>query len=127
MSIARTKESTTRVSIQGYEGSFHQVAAEQFFGRDVEVICCATFRDVIKIASSKKESEGGVMAIENSIAGSILPNYNLLQKSNLRVTGEIYLHIRQNLLVNPGVKLEDIREVHSHPMAIQQCLQYLDK
>ena len=127
MSIVRTKESTTRVSIQGYEGSFHQVAAEQFFGRDVEVICCATFRDVIKIASSKKESEGGVMAIENSIAGSILPNYNLLQKSNLRVTGEIYLHIRQNLLVNPGVKLEDIREVHSHPMAIQQCLQYLDK
>ncbi|KYP13425.1 prephenate dehydratase [Flavihumibacter sp. CACIAM 22H1] len=117
----------TRVSIQGYEGSFHQVAAQQFFGRQVEVIPCATFREVIKIASSKKESEGGVMAIENSIAGSILPNYNLLQKSNLQVVGEVYLQIKQNLLVNPGVQLEDIREVHSHPMAILQCLDFLEK
>jgi len=115
------------VSIQGYEGSFHQVAAQQFFGKDTKVIPCATFREVIRIASDKKESDGGVMAIENSIAGSILPNYNLLQKSNLRVVGEIYLQIGQNLLVNPGVTLEDIREVHSHPMAIQQCLQYLDQ
>lgn len=115
------------VSIQGYEGSFHQVAAQQFFGKDVIVIPCATFKDVIKIASSKKESDGGVMAIENSIAGSILPNYNLLQKSNLQVIGEVFLHIRQNLLVNPGVKLSDIREVHSHPMALQQCLEFLDK
>ena len=67
------------------------------------------------------------MAIENSIAGSILPNYNLLQKSNLKIAGEVYLQIKQHLLVNPGVKLEDIREVHSHPMAIQQCLEWLDK
>jgi prephenate dehydratase len=116
----------TRVSIQGYEGSFHQVAAQQFFGKDVTVIPCATFRDVIKIAGNKKESEGGVMAIENSIAGSILPNYMLLQNANLTIIGEVYLTIKQHLLVNPGVKLEDIREVHSHPMAIQQCLGYLD-
>ena len=116
-----------KVSIQGYEGSFHQFAAQQFFGKDVEVIPCATFREVVKIASNKKESDGGVMAIENSIAGSILPNYNLLQKSNLRIIGEIYLQIGQNLMVNPGVTLKDIREVHSHPMAIQQCLKYLDK
>jgi prephenate dehydratase len=116
-----------RVSIQGYEGSFHQVAAQQFFGKSIQVIPCSTFREVIKIAGNKKESDGGVMAIENSIAGSILPNYNLLQKSNLRIAGEIYLQIRQNLLANPGVKMEDIREVHSHPMAIQQCLEYLDK
>jgi prephenate dehydratase len=67
------------------------------------------------------------MAIENSIAGSILPNYNLLQKSNLKIVGEVYLQIKQNLLVNPGVKLEDIKEVHSHPMAIQQCFGFLDK
>ena len=127
MSSTKAKDNQVSVSIQGYEGSFHQVAAEQFFGSQVQVICCATFRDVIRIAANKKESDGGVMAIENSIAGSILPNYNLLQKSNLRVTGEIYLHISQNLLVNPGVKLEDIREVHSHPMALQQCLEYLDK
>ncbi|MEO6718966.1 MAG: prephenate dehydratase [Ferruginibacter sp.] len=116
-----------RVSIQGFEGSFHQEAARQFFGKNVEVICCSTFRDVIKIAGNKKESDGGVMAIENSIAGSILPNYNLLQKSNLRIIGEVYLQINQNLLVNPGVKLEDIREVHSHPMAILQCFGFLDK
>ncbi len=118
---------SVRVSIQGFEGSFHQVAAQQFFGKNVDVITCATFREVVKIAGNKKESDGGVMAIENSIAGSILPNYNLLQKSNLKIVGEIYLQIRQNLVVNHGVKLEDIREVHSHPMALQQCLEYLDK
>lgn len=123
----RGKSEGGRISIQGYEGSFHQVAARQFFGKDVEVIPCATFREVVKIAAAKKESDGGIMAIENSIAGSILPNYNLLQKSNLIVTGEVYLHIKQNLLVNPGVKLEDIREVHSHTMALQQCYDFLDK
>ena len=117
----------SKVSIQGFEGSFHQEAARNFFGKDVEVICCATFREVVKIAENTKESNGGVMAIENSIAGSILPNYNLLQKSNLTIVGEVYLQIRQNLLVNPGVKLEDIKEVHSHPMAIQQCFGFLDK
>ena len=116
-----------KVAIQGFEGSFHQEAARSFFGKNVEVICCATFREVVKIAATKKESDGGVMAIENSIAGSILPNYNLLQKGNLTIVGEVYLQIRQNLLVNPGVKLEDIREVHSHPMAIQQCFGFLDK
>ncbi len=115
------------VSIQGYEGSFHQVAAQLFFGKNVEVIPCNTFKEVVKIAGNKKESDGGVMAIENSIAGSILPNYNLLQKSNLKIIGEIYLQIRQNLLVNPGVRLEDVREVHSHTMALQQCYDFLDK
>lgn len=116
-----------KVSIQGYEGSFHQVAARRFFGNKVEVIPCANFRDLVKIAGNKKESDGGVMAIENSIAGSILPNYNLLQKSSLVVTGEVYLQIDQHLMVNPGVKLEDIREVHSHYMALLQCMDYLEK
>jgi len=115
------------ICIQGYEGSFHQVAARYFFGKQVEVIPCATFRDLVRIASDKKQSAGGIMAIENSIAGSILPNYNLLQKSNLKVIGEVYLSISQNLLVNPGVKLGDIKEVHSHPMAILQCLDFLEK
>lgn len=116
-----------RISIQGYEGSFHQLAARQFFGKNVEVICCSTFREVIKIAEERDQSDGGIMAIENSIAGSILPNYNLLQKSNLKIIGEIYLHIKQNLLVNPGVSIEDIREVHSHPMALLQCTEFLEK
>jgi len=118
---------TVKVAIQGYEGSFHQEAARKFFGKSVEVIPCDTFRQVIKIASDKKESDGGVMAIENSIAGSILPNYNLLQKSNLTIIGEKYLHIRQHLLVNPGVQLHDIKEVHSHPMALLQCIDFLEK
>ena len=116
-----------KVTIQGYEGSFHQVAARQFYGKTVEVITCDTFREVVKIGADPKQSDGAVMAIENSIAGSILPNYNLLQKSNLQVIGEVYLSISQNLLVNPGVKLSDIKEVHSHPMAILQCLDFLEQ
>jgi prephenate dehydratase len=116
-----------KIAIQGFEGSFHQLAAQHFFSKNVDVICCATFSEVIQIASNTKQSDGGVMAIENSIAGSILPNYNLLQKSSLKIVGEIYLQIKQNLLVNPGVELSDIREVHSHPMAIQQCFGFLDK
>jgi prephenate dehydratase len=116
-----------KVTIQGYEGSFHQVAARQFYGKTVEVITCDTFREVVKIGADPKQSDGAVMAIENSIAGSILPNYNLLQKSNLKVIGEVYLSISQNLMVNRGVKLADIKEVHSHPMAILQCLDYLEQ
>ncbi|HAO45405.1 MAG TPA: hypothetical protein DCQ97_00665, partial [Chitinophagaceae bacterium] len=116
-----------RICIQGFEGSFHQMAAWEFFGKATGVICCASFKDVVKLASDRKQSEGGIMAIENSIAGSILPNYSLLMKSNLRIVGEVYLQIKQNLLVNPGVTLTDIKEVHSHHMAIQQCFGFLDK
>lgn len=116
-----------RISIQGYEGSFHQEAAQKFFGKDTRVIPCNTFKEVIKIACNKNESDGGVMAIENSIAGSILPNYNLLQGCSLRIIREMYLQIEQNLLVNPGVKLENIKEVHSHTMALQQCYDFLDR
>lgn len=116
-----------KISIQGFEGSFHQAAAQQFYGKDTDIVCCATFRDVVNIACDKNKSDGGVMAIENSLAGSILPNYNLLQKSHLKIVGEIYLKIQQHLMVNPGVTLEDIREVHSHPMALLQCIEYLEK
>ncbi len=115
-----------KVSIQGYEGSFHQSAALKFFGSTTQILPCATFNEVIKSVNSK-EVDAGVMAIENSIAGSILPNYNLLQKSNLLIVGEVYLQIGQNLLVNKNVEFEDIKEVHSHPMALQQCLVFLEK
>lgn len=114
------------VSIQGFEGSFHQIAARQFFGKDIGIMPCATFHDVVE-ATKKGETDASVMAIENSIAGSILANYNLLHKSSLSIAGEVYLPIRQHLLVNPGVKLEDIREVHSHPIAIQQCIDFLSQ
>jgi prephenate dehydratase len=116
-----------KICIQGFEGSFHQVAAQSFYGKEVEILPCSTFKDLVKLAGDKKESDGGVMAIENSIAGSILPNYALLQKSKLTIYGEVYLQIHQNLLANPGVQLEDIKEVHSHPMALQQCLTFLDQ
>jgi prephenate dehydratase len=113
-----------KVSIQGFEGSFHQIAAGQFFGKEIGILPCATFREVIE-NTKKGDTDASVMAIENSIAGSILPNYNLLHKSNLSIIGEVYLPIKQHLLVNPGVKFEDIKEVHSHPIAILQCMDYL--
>lgn len=112
------------VSIQGFEGSFHQIAAQRFFGEAIGIMPCATFREVLQTTIEGK-TFASVMAIENSIAGSILPNYTLLQKSGLKVCGEVYLPIEQHLLVNKGVRLEDIKEVHSHPMAIQQCMDYL--
>lgn len=115
-----------KVSIQGFEGCFHQVAAQRYYGNDTAVICCSTFKEVIKNTVSDKSSDGGIMAIENSIAGSILPNYSLIIENNVKIVGEVYLHIKQHLLVNHGVILEDIKEVHSHPMAIQQCLGFLD-
>lgn len=116
-----------KVSIQGFEGCFHQVAAKQYYGEETEVICCSTFKEVVKNTAASRLSNGGIMAIENSIAGSILPNYNLIVKNNVKIVGEVYLQIKQQLLVNRGVKLDDIKEVHSHYMAIQQCSGFLDK
>ncbi len=116
-----------QIAIQGYEGSFHQLAAHLFFGKSVQVLPCNTFKEVVRAAGDSRACNGGMMAIENSIAGSILPNYNLLQQSRLQIVGEIYLQIKQQLLANPGVKLDDIREVHSHTMALQQCQEFLDK
>jgi prephenate dehydratase len=114
------------VSIQGFEGSFHQIAARQFFGNGIGILPCATFREVVE-STRRGDTDASVMAIENSIAGSILPNYNLLHKSALSIVGEVYLPIKQHLLVNPGVRFEDIKEVHSHPIALLQCMDYLTK
>jgi prephenate dehydratase len=116
-----------RVAIQGYEGSFHQEAARIFFGEKINILACARFQDVVQSVADPNLCDAAVMAIENSIAGSILPNYSLLRNSELIIGGEIYLQIRQNLVVNPGITLKDIKEVHSHPMAILQCLDYLNR
>ena len=124
---AKELKDTVHMAIQGYEGSFHQQAANIFFNKKVTVECCDSFKEVVKAAKDSKRTDGCVMAIENSIAGSILPNYNLLQASNLTITGEVYLQINQNLLVNKDVELEDIKEVHSHTMALQQCYDFLDR
>ena len=116
---------TQKIAIQGFEGSFHQVAANKYFKKVCPIIPCSTFRELIKVTENESNTIA-VMAIENSIAGSILPNYNLLVNSHLKIVGEIYLAINQNLLVNKGVQLTQIKEVHSHPMAILQCIDFLE-
>ncbi len=115
-----------KIAIQGYEGCFHQEAAQKYFGKNIEILPCATFSRLAD-AVVNQECDAAVMAIENSLVGSILPNYGLLQELPLRVVGESYLDINQNLMVNNGVKLEDIREVQSHQMALHQCQSYLNQ
>lgn len=115
----------TRVAIQGIETSFHEVAAMTFFGASrIETIQCLSFYDLCE-SLDKGESDFAVMAIENSIAGSILPNYFLLQSYHFSIIGELYLPIHMHLLALPGVKKEDIRSIESHPMAIRQCAEYI--
>jgi prephenate dehydratase len=116
-----------RIAIQGFEGSFHQIAAQSYFGKHTDVECCASFAELVRKVKQQPDVDAGVMAIENSIAGSILPNYSLLKNSALHVNGEVYLQIKQQLMVLPGQTLEDIREVHSHPMALLQCMDFLEK
>jgi prephenate dehydratase len=109
-----------KVAIQGIAGCFHHVAAKKYFEESFQIDPSLTFD-----ASLDKVRNGDVdfalMAIENSIAGSIIPNYQLLRKSGLRINGEISIHIGQHLLALPGTRIEDIVEVQSHPMALHQC------
>ncbi|TYZ11414.1 chorismate mutase [Hymenobacter lutimineralis] len=114
------------IAIQGYAGSFHEQAARLHFGAAPALQPCATFQEVVQRVADGRAS-AGLMAIENTLAGSILPNYLLLQQGTVRVTGEIYLPIRQHLLALPGQTLADIKEVHSHPMALRQCGPFLDQ
>jgi prephenate dehydratase len=114
-----------KIAIQGYEGSFHQIVARQYFGGEAGIIPCATFREVARKVKSG-EAAYGVMAVENSIAGTIIANYGILQEAGVQVAGEVYLRIVQNLMALPGTRLEDITEVESHPMALLQCHNFLD-
>lgn len=115
----------TKAAIQGVQGSFHHAAAHDFLGKDVEVVPCATFKEIIDRVEAS-EIEFGVMAVENTIAGSLLPNYRLIVKTSLSIVGEIYLRIGQNLMALPGQSLADIRTVHSHPIALEQCREFFD-
>jgi prephenate dehydratase len=116
-----------KIVIQGGYGAFHEIAANYYFeGDQIEILPRNTFKDVMK-SLKKNNADFGIMAIENSLAGSILPNYILLQDSTMKIIGEIYLRIRQNLVGLPGQKLKDILEVYSHPMAIMQCQVFFDK
>lgn len=113
-----------KISIQGYEGSFHHAVSESYFGKSAEIAPCDTFREVIRLVESG-EVNAGIMAIENSIAGSIMPNYSLLQNSSLTISGERYLSIEQNIVGLKGTILSEVKEIESHPMAILQCLDFI--
>ncbi|WP_151087502.1 prephenate dehydratase [Hymenobacter baengnokdamensis] len=115
-----------RVAIQGFRGSFHEVAARQYFGSTPALNACATFGELVAQVADGR-ADAGLMAIENSLAGSILPNYLLLERSDLIITGEVYLPIQQHLLALPGTALPEVRAVHSHPMALRQCGDYLSR
>lgn len=115
-----------KIAIQGIAGSFHEDAAQKYFGDEkIEIIECRSFSSVCKLIDEDK-ADIAVMAIENSIAGSILQNYSLIRDYHLRVTGEIYIHIQMNLMMLPGGKKEDIEVIYSHPIAVRQCAEYLE-
>jgi len=116
----------TKIAIQGIKGSFHHQVVQEYFGQDVAVDECLSFEELVDSLMSGK-SDQAVMAIENSIAGPIIPNYALIDKNNLHIVGEHYLDIHQNLMALKGQKIEDILEVHSHPMALLQCMEFLKK
>ena len=114
-----------KVAIQGIKGSFHDIAAHQFFANEeIELICCETFEELFD-TMKKDSSLLAMMAIENTIAGSLLHNYELLRASNLTIVGEHKLHIEHSLLCLPDEDINDIREINSHPVALMQCRDFL--
>ena len=108
------------IAIQGIQGSFHHQVAMNYFPTDIQLLECLTF-DALADALVSGEATQAVMAIENSIAGSIIPNYALLDRHNLQIIGESYLNIEHNLMGLKGQSIADLKEVHSHPMALLQC------
>ena len=111
------------IAIQGIKGSFHHSVAEQYFDGKPSLLECMTF-DVLVDSVLDQTSDVAVMAIENSIVGSIIPNYALIDTHNLSIIGEYYLDIQHNLMVLSGQNIQDITEVHSHPMALLQCKEF---
>jgi len=108
------------IAIQGIQGSFHHQVALNYFPSDIQLLECLTF-DALADALIFGKATQAVMAIENSIAGSIIPNYALLDRHNLQIIGESYLNIEHNLMGIKGQSIHDLKEVHSHPMALLQC------
>lgn len=115
-----------KIAIQGVPGSFHHQVALKNFGSDAEILPFNTFEPVAKSVATG-EANFGVMAIENSIAGAILPNYDLIDRYGLNIRDEFYLPIAHQFMALPGQKIEDIREVRSHPMALLQCKAFFAK
>ncbi len=116
-----------KVTIQGERGSFHEVAARQFFNYDdIEIVPCSTF-DLTLSRTKEGEADFAVMAIENARSGSILHNYTLIRESGMKILGEHNLRIVQNLMALPGQTIDDIKEIRTHPIAIQQCMNFLNQ
>lgn len=115
--------STNNIAIQGIKGSFHHSVAKKYFTNAIDLEECMTF-DALVDSLLKGKTDVAVMAIENSIAGSIIPNYALLDANDLQIIGEYYLDVQHNLMALKGQKIKDITEVHSHPMALLQCKKF---
>ncbi len=113
-----------KISIQGITGSYHHEVAKNYFGNDCLTLDCMTFDDVV-LTVKNGLSDFGIMAIENSIAGSLIPNYSLIDKNNLNIIGEYYININHQLMALPGIKIENIKTISSHPMALLQCKDFL--
>ena len=116
----------TEVAIQGKQGSFHHIVAQQYFGDALSLVPCDTF-DATVASLVANAADQAVMAIENSIAGSIIPNYALIDQNDLKIVGEYGLSIHHNFMALPGQTLSDIKEVHSHPMALLQCKNFFQQ
>ena len=116
-------ETRVRVAIQGKLGSFHHIVAQRYFGDRLSLVACNTFDSSVG-AVMEDYADLAVMAIENSIAGSIIPNYALIDQNDLKIIGEYGLSIHHNFMALPDQKIEDIKEVHSHPMALLQCKKF---
>lgn len=114
------------IGIQGIHGSFHHLVAQQYYGEDVQVKECMSFQELVHRLVND-ETQEAVMAIENSIAGSILPNYALIDENNLHVIGEHYIPIAMNMMALKGQKIDQIKKVYSHPMALLQCKEFFKK
>mgnify|MGYP001186509545 FL=1 len=108
------------IGIQGIKGSFHHIVANNFFGKEIHLAEFLSFEEMIYNLNNGK-IDYAVMAIENSTAGSIIPNYALIDEYDVSIVGEYYLQITHNLMALKGQSLEDIKEVQSHPMALLQC------
>lgn len=116
-----------QVAIQGGIGSYHEIAARAFFANEkIEVLPCITFKELFA-RMSEDENRIGIIAIENTLAGSLLQNHNLLRESGCLIIGEYKLRISHQFAALPGQTIDDIQEVHSHPIALMQCEDFLDK
>jgi len=122
----KSKRKVVKVAFQGEIGAYSEEAAFKFFGEKIQTIPCQTFADVFKVVE-KRKADFGIIPIENSLEGTVGQNYDLLLKSNLKIFGEEVLKIRHCLIANRGVKVGFLKKVYSHPQALGQCREFLEK